>query len=487
MKVVSDMNRLGLTQVGDVLWELPATEGMRVPGRVYADIELLAALEGDQSLTQVRNVAHLPGILRYSLAMPDIHFGYGFPIGGVAAFAVDDGVVSPGGVGYDINCGCRLLATDLDRAEVGTKMRTLVDHLFRDVPSGVGSSGAIAKLSRKELERLLVKGAAWAVERGSGHPTDLDHTEANGALPGADPEVVSDRAYTRGLDQVGTLGSGNHFLEIQVVDEVFDSRAAQAFGLQVGQITLMIHCGSRGFGYQVCEDYLAVMGAAATKYGIALPDRQLACAPVTSPEGRQYLAAMACAANYAWANRQMIMHLTEEALLHALKISPRDLGMRLVYDVAHNIAKLEDHVVEGKTVKACVHRKGATRAFGPGEAEVPQDYREVGQPVLVPGDMGRASFVCKGSAEAMNQTFGSTCHGAGRVMSRSQALKRAKGRAIDRELLAAGVLVRSQGRRTLDEEMPEAYKDVERVVSVMDRAGISPRVARLKPLGVVKG
>jgi len=481
------MTTLGLTRVSDVLWELPATGGMRVPGRVYADSELLAALGGDQCLTQVRNVAHLPGILRYSLAMPDIHFGYGFPIGGVAAFNVEDGVVSPGGVGYDINCGCRLLATDLERSDIEGKVKTLVDQLFRDVPSGVGSSGAIAKLPHKELERVLVTGAAWAVEHGYGRAADLDHTETGGAISGADPEAVSERAYARGLDQVGTLGSGNHFLEVQVVEEVFDREAAQAFGLREGQVTLMIHCGSRGFGYQVCEDYLSVMGAAATKYGIELPDRQLACAPVGSPEGRRYLAAMACAANYAWANRQMIMHLTEAALLHALKISPRDLGMRLVYDVAHNIAKLEEHEVDGKTVKACVHRKGATRAFGPGEPEVPSDYRKVGQPVLVPGDMGRASFVCKGTAEAMRQTFGSTCHGAGRVMSRAQALKRAKGRAIDRELAAAGVLVRSQGRNTLDEEMPEAYKDVEKVVSVMDRAGVSPRVARLRPLGVVKG
>jgi tRNA-splicing ligase RtcB len=481
------MSVAGLERVSDVLWELPATEGMRVPGRVYADAELLRGLEGEQSLNQVRNVAHLPGILRYSLAMPDIHFGYGFPIGGVAAFGIEEGVVSPGGVGYDINCGCRLLATDLQRGDIEPRVKTMVDQLFRDVPSGVGSSGAISKLPRKELERLLVKGAAWAVERGYGRAVDLDHTEAGGALPDADPEAISERAYTRGLDQVGTLGSGNHFLEIQVVEEVFDREAAQTFGLHEGQVTLMIHCGSRGFGYQVCEDYLSVMGAAASKYHIELPDRQLACAPVASSEGRRYLAAMACAANYAWANRQMIMHLTEEALLHALKISPRDLGLRLVYDVAHNIAKLEEHEIDGKPVKACVHRKGATRAFGPGEPEVPFDYRHVGQPVLVPGDMGRTSFVCKGTAEAMRQTFGSTCHGAGRVMSRAQALKRAKGRAIDRELAVAGVFVRAQGRRTLDEEMPEAYKDVEKVVSVMDRAGISPRVARLRPLGVVKG
>jgi len=476
-----------LRQLSEWLWELPATGGMRVPGRVYADHQLLKALQDDQSLVQVGNVAHLPGILCYSLAMPDIHFGYGFPIGGVAAFCVDDGVVSPGGVGYDINCGCRLLATGLESTDLQGKVPRLIDQVFRDVPSGVGSSGAIAKLSRKELEDVLVKGAAWAVEHGYGSRDDLEHTEDGGALSGADPSAVSERAYVRGQDQVGTLGSGNHFLEIQVVDEVFDPEAASAYGLYQGQVTIMVHCGSRGLGYQVCEDYLGVMAAASARYHMDLPDRQLACAPVASPEGRAYLAAMACAANYAWANRQMIMHLTERALLHALRISPKELNLRLVYDVAHNIAKLEDHTIGGEQVKACVHRKGATRAFGPGRAEVPPDYRAVGQPVLIPGDMGTASFVCKGTEEAMRQTFGSTCHGAGRVMSRSQALKRAKGRAIDRELADSGIFVRSQSNKTLGEEMPEAYKDVERVVAVMDRAGISPRVARLRPLGVVKG
>ena len=476
-----------LERISDVVWELPVREGMRVPGRIYADDELVRALEGDQSLEQVANVAHLPGILCCSLAMPDIHFGYGFPIGGVAAFAVEDGVVSPGGVGYDINCGCRLLATDLRLSDVEGKVQALVDRLFRNVPSGVGSSGAIAKLPRKELEKLLVKGAAWAVEQGYGSSADLDHTEDRGAVSGADPTAVSERAYARGLDQVGTLGSGNHFLEVQVVDEVFDRTAAEAFGLAEGQVTVMVHCGSRGFGYQVCDDYLAVMGAASAKYHIQLPDRQLACAPVKSAEGRRYLSAMACAANYAWANRQMIMHLTEEAMLQALRMAPKDLNLRLVYDVAHNIAKLETHVLEGRTVETCVHRKGATRAFGPGRPEVPADYAVVGQPVLIPGDMGTASYVCKGTAEAMTQTFGSTCHGAGRVMSRAQALRQAKGRAIDRELAKKGILVRSQGSKTLGEEMPEAYKDVDRVVGVMHRAGISPRVARLRPLAVVKG
>jgi tRNA-splicing ligase RtcB len=481
------MEATALRRLDQWTWELPATGGMRVPGRIYADDELIEMVREDQSLTQVANVAHLPGILCCSLAMPDIHFGYGFPIGGVAAFSVEEGVVSPGGVGYDINCGCRLLATDLQATEVQKDLKRLVDQLFRDVPSGVGSSGAIAKLSRKELEQVLVEGAAWAVKRGYGTAADLERTEDRGALPGADPDAVSERAYARGQDQVGTLGSGNHFLELQVVDRIFDQQAAETFGLWEGQLTLMVHCGSRGLGYQICDDYLAVMAEAVRRYHIDLPDRQLACAPVSSPEGRSYLAAMACAANYAWANRQMIMHLVEQALLHALRISPKALGLRLVYDVAHNIAKLETHEVEGRPVAACVHRKGATRAFGPGRAEVPAQYREVGQPVLIPGDMGTASFVCKGTEEAMHRTFGSTCHGAGRVLSRAQALKRARGRAIDRELAAAGIVVRSQGPKTLGEEMPEAYKDVERVVSVMDGAGISPKVARLRPLGVVKG
>lgn len=476
-----------LQRRGDVVWELPRTGAMRVPGRIYADERLVAALANDQSLEQVRNVACLPGIVRYSMAMPDIHYGYGFPIGGVAAFRMDSGVVSPGGVGYDINCGVRLMATDLTRSDLEGKIKTVVDQLFRDVPAGVGSSGAIEKLSKAEVNRILVRGARWAVEQGYGKAEDLERTEAGGCLPGADPSRISARAYERGLDQVGTLGSGNHFLEIQVVDEVFDSEAASVFGLELGRITIMVHCGSRGFGYQVCDDYLEIMEAAARKYEIDLPDRQLACAPLRSPEGEAYLSAMACAANYAWANRQMLMHLVERAMEKALSISPRTLNLRLVYDVAHNIAKIETHDVDGKPVTVCVHRKGATRAFGPGHPEVPQEYRSIGQPVLIPGDMGTASYVCRGTETAMQETFGSTCHGAGRVLSRAQALKRAKGRAIDRELGELGIVVRAQGRKTLAEEMPEAYKDVDIVVDVMDRAGISPRVARLRPLGVVKG
>jgi tRNA-splicing ligase RtcB len=481
------VSTLSLAQVSEWVWELPATGEMRVPGRVYADRTLVDSLEGDQSLGQVANVAHLPGIVDYSLAMPDIHFGYGFPIGGVAAFAEEEGIVSPGGVGYDINCGCRLLATDLPVDEAQPHIRRLVDQCFRDVPSGVGASGAIARLSRRQLEDILVKGAAWAVEQGYGRSEDLEHTEDGGALSEADPATVSERAYTRGQDQVGTLGSGNHFLEFQVVDRVFDPGAAAIYGLERGQLAVMVHCGSRGLGYQVCEDYLQSMASASNRYHIQLPDRQLACAPIRSPEGKRYLAAMACAANYAWANRQMIMHLTESAMLRALSLTPKDLNLRLVYDVAHNIAKLESHNRAGTQIRCCVHRKGATRAFGPGRPEVPSDYRQIGQPVLIPGDMGTASFVCRGTETAMAETFGSTCHGAGRTLSRAQALKKARGRAIDQELRDKGIFVRSQSPKTLAEEMPEAYKDVERVVAVMDGAGISPLVARLRPLGVVKG
>ena len=359
-----------LRRVGDDIWELPRVGGMRVPGRVFADADLAATLAGDQSLTQVANVAHLPGIVRYSFAMPDVHFGYGFPIGGVAAFDVAEGVVSPGGVGYDINCGVRLLTTELTRADLGPQPERLVerviDRLFSDVPAGVGSHGAIARLSQADLRVVVVAGAAWAVEKGYGRPTDLDHTEAGGALPGADPDSIGERAYARGSDQLGTLGSGNHFLELQVVDEVFDSEAATAFGLFAEQLTVMVHCGSRGFGYQVCEDSVAVMGQAARRYRLDLPDRQLACAPVGSDEGRRYLAAMAGAANYAWANRQMIMHLVSEALPRALSMEPATIGLRLLYDLAHNVAKLEEHEIDGTMRQLCVHRKGATRAFGPG-------------------------------------------------------------------------------------------------------------------------
>ncbi len=481
------MERHELKKIHDNLYEIPKTGQMKVPGRIFADEALLRNILSDQSPEQVRNVATLPGILSYSLAMPDMHWGYGFPIGGVAATDVETGVISPGGVGYDINCGVRLVRTNLRHSDIRERMRDLVGALFENIPCGVGSRNAIQKLSLSDLDRVLVEGAAWAVKNGFGTLSDLEHTEESGALPGARPDKVSDRARERGRTQLGTLGSGNHFLEVQRVDEIFDAAVAEAFGLQEGHVTIMIHSGSRGLGYQVCDDYLKVMARASEKYGFTLPDRQLACAPVNSPEGKDYFGAMACAANFAWANRQIMMHLSIETFLKTLQISPRNLGAQLVYDVCHNIAKFEEHTVHGKKRMVCVHRKGATRAYPPGHPLVPKAYRAVGQPVLIPGDMGRASYVSVGTQAAMEETFGSTCHGAGRVLSRHKAIKAAKGRAIYRELEDQGIIARSRGKKTMAEEMPEAYKDINNVVQVMHDAGIARKVARLKPLGVIKG
>ncbi len=476
-----------LSRIDEFLWEIPATGRMRVPGRIYADEDLIRAGQQDRSIAQVAHVAELPGIVGYSLAMPDIHWGYGFPIGGVAATRLEDGVISPGGVGYDINCGVRLVATDLPEVEVRKRIRDVVQALYRNVPCGLGSHGAIEKLSDKALRRVLEKGSRWAVDRGYGSEADLEKTEDGGCMEGAHPAKVSERAVKRGLGQLGTLGSGNHFLEVGVVDAVYDSRLGGVLGLEPGQVTMLIHTGSRGFGYQVCDDFLKVMLQVVRKHGIDLPDRQLACAPLDSKEGKDYLAAMACAANYAWANRQIIMALATKALEDAMRVKPSELKARLVYDVSHNMAKLEEHVWKGSPLKVCVHRKGATRAFSRGHPKVPPPYRDVGQPVLIPGDMGRASFVCVGTEKAMEKTFGSTSHGAGRVMSRSQAKKAARGRSLARELEDRGIHVMAEGRSTMAEEMPEAYKDVERVVDVMHSAGISKKVARLRPIGVVKG
>ncbi|HIE03391.1 MAG TPA: RtcB family protein [Candidatus Latescibacteria bacterium] len=461
---------------------------MKVPGRIYSSEKLMEALKGDESPKQVANVAHLPGIVKYSLAMPDIHYGYGFPIGGVAATdSLKDGVISPGGVGFDINCGIRLAVTNLSYEDVKERLEELVDLLYHSIPSGVGSSGAIRKLSTRELRELMVKGAEWALEQGFGALEDLEHIEENGRMDGADPDAVSKRAIERGLDQAGTLGSGNHFLEIGVVEEVYNPALADALGLWKGQVVVWVHSGSRGFGHQVCDDYLQVMQKAVQKYGIDLPDRQLACAPVNSKEGQDYLGAMRCAANYAFANRQIIMDLVRKAWQKAWGISPSDLGLRLVYDVAHNIAKIEKHVVDGQERVLCVHRKGATRAFPPGHPEIPRAYREVGQPVLVPGDMGTESYVLVGTRKAMEETFGSTCHGAGRVMSRAKAKKQAKRRDLRTELEGKGIVVRARGWASLAEEMPDAYKDVGAVVDVVHRTGLSRKVARTRPIGVVKG
>ncbi len=459
--------------------------GMRVPGVIYLDAVLGEGLE-ERAIKQVANVATLPGIVKASLAMPDIHMGYGFAIGGVAAFGQQDGVISPGGVGYDINCGVRLLKSNLKAGTVAPRLRELLGVLYDEVPSGVGSKGKL-RLDREELEKVMALGARWAVSKGMGSLADLERTESGGSMEGADPSLVSMKARERGHSQIGSLGSGNHFLEIQKVDEIYDEQAAAKLGLFQGQVTVMIHTGSRGFGHQVCTDFLEVMEQAVKKYGIILPDRELACAPMNSREARDYLGAMRAAANYAWANRHAIMHWTREAFMRVMGMGPKDLGMEMVYDVAHNVAKMEDHMVDGRMMKLAVHRKGATRAFPPGHPELPGIYKETGQPVLVPGDMGRASFVLLGTQRAMEETWGSTCHGAGRVLSRHEALRRARGRSIYRELEDRGIIVMSAGKQTLAEEMPEAYKDISNVVDVVQGAGLSTKVARLLPMGVVKG
>jgi tRNA-splicing ligase RtcB len=475
-----------LEKMDDYRWLIPKTGPMRVPGIVFSSRSLTKKILQDQSLIQVANVATLPGIVRYSLAMPDIHWGYGFPIGGVAAFDMEEGIVSPGGVGYDINCGCRLMTTLLKADEIRPMLKELVSALFRNIPSGVGSTGAV-RLSEKDEARVAVEGAAWAVKKGFGLPEDLERTEDHGAIAGADPTLLSDRARKRGLQQLGTLGSGNHFIEIQVVDQIHDQQLAHAYNLFEGQVTVLLHSGSRGFGHQICDDFLKEMDKQAPARGFHLPDRQLACAPIKSDLGRRYLAAMACAANYAWANRQVLMHHTQETFLGTLSTSPRELGMRLLYDVCHNIAKKERHEVGGQEAWLCVHRKGATRSLPPEHPNVPDIYRLAGQPVLIPGDMGTCSYVLAGAQGALDKSFGSSCHGAGRVLSRSQAVKMAKGRAINRELEDKGIFVQSRGKRTLMEEIPEAYKDVSQVVEVVHGADLAKKVARLRPLGVIKG
>ncbi len=460
---------------------------MRTDGLVFASAAMMEELRHEQALEQVRNVATLPGIVGPAMAMPDIHWGYGFPIGGVAAFDADEGVVSPGGVGYDINCGVRLLRSDLQAAQIRPVLDRLADALFHNVPSGVGSRRRDLKLSVAETRKVLKQGAAWAVKQGYGEAADLDHIETQGTLPGADPEAVSERALERGRDQLGTLGSGNHFLEIQQVEAVFDEVAAQVLGLFPGQLTVSIHTGSRGLGYQVCDDSLRVMLKASQRYGIELADKQLCCAPLTSPEARDYLAAMAGAANFAFANRQLITSWVRESFEQVLGMGPADLGLQVIYDVCHNIAKWETHEVGGRMRRLCVHRKGATRAFPPGHPETPAAYRAIGQPVLIPGDMGRYSYVLVGTAGAMRETFGSTCHGAGRVLSRHAAIKAARGHDVIGELARQGILVRAAGRATVAEEIPAAYKDVAEVVKVVEQAGIGKIVARLRPMAVVKG
>jgi tRNA-splicing ligase RtcB len=459
---------------------------MRVPGRIYADKTFIEKADTEKALDQVANVACLPGIVKASLAMPDIHWGYGFAIGGVAAFAEHDGIISPGGVGYDIACGVRLIRSDLTAAEVAESVPGLVHEFSRNIPAGVGRKGDI-RLNQDELDRLMTKGVSWAVSNGYGWPEDLDTMEDGGTLDGADVSLISKRARERGLAQPGTLGAGNHFVEVQRVDEVYDPVAADAFGLFPDQLCIMVHSGSRGLGHQVCTDYIKVMDGAADRAGIELPDRQLACAPLGSPEGRDYYAAMACAVNFARTNRQVMTHHIRESCEHVFGSSAEKLGLGLVYDVSHNVAKFENHEVDGQTVRLCVHRKGATRSFPAGHPDVPRRYREVGQPVIVPGDMGTASYVLKGTETAMRETFGSTCHGAGRVMGRKAARKAIRGDELKRRLEASGITIRAGRTSALAEEAPEAYKDIDAVVAVCHEAGLSRKVARLRPMGVVKG
>ena len=477
-----------LNRIGDNLWEIPKTGKMRVPGRVYISQKMLEAqLSEDDALKQVVNVAHLPGIEKYSLAMPDIHWGYGFPIGGVAATNLDGGVISPGGVGYDINCGVRLATTSLKFEDINNKIQNLISKLFQNIPTGVGASGAIKKLSKADLKNVLLKGSIWALENNLGNQNDIVFTEENGTLQGADFSIISERALERGADQLGTLGSGNHFLEVDVVDEIYDQYAADILGLFINQIVVQIHTGSRGLGYQICDDFLKVLQSASKKYGFDLPDKQLACAPIKSQEGQDYLAAMKAAANFAWNNRQVIMHLARKSFLDTFNISIHDLNFNLVYDVCHNIAKIETHKIDNLEKEVCVHRKGATRAFAPGSKQIPTKYMHIGQPVLIPGDMGRYSFVALGTQKAMEETFGSSCHGAGRNLSRHKAMKAAKGRNLLDELKEKGIVIQAKGFKTIAEEMPEAYKDVANVVDVMHKEGITKKIARLRPIGVIKG
>jgi tRNA-splicing ligase RtcB len=450
---------------------------------VYASAALLAQIRKDLSLEQAMNVATLPGIVGSSLAMPDIHQGYGFPIGGVAAMDCGEGVVSPGGVGFDINCGVRLVRTTLEEAAVRPRLRDLVEQIFRDVPCGVGGSGFV-KIGARDLERILVEGARWMVKNGLGEQRDADFSEAGGALEGADPAAVSERARERGLSQLGTLGSGNHFLEVQYVEQVHDETAARAYGIWPGQVVVLIHSGSRGLGHQVCTDYVSVMNQSKAKHHISLPDRQLACGPIRSDEGERYLAAMCAAANFAWANRQGILHFLRGAFQGIFGGAAR---LDLVYDVCHNIAKRERHQVEGRRREVLVHRKGATRAFPAGHREIPADYRAVGQPVFIPGSMGTASWVLAGAEGAMRETFGSVCHGAGRLLSRTAARKGRNAREERDKLEQRGILVRSESRDGILEELPEAYKNVDEVIEVVHSAGLARKVARLRPMGVIKG
>lgn len=475
-------------RISPYVYEIPQTfrADMVVPARFYADGELLADALRDKSLDQLVNTATLPGAVKYALAMPDIHQGYGFPIGGVVATELPDGVISPGGVGYDINCGVRLLGTHLDVEEITPFLDNLATELQRNCPHGVGRGGKI-RLKRNELIRLVEQGGRWAVKHGYATENDLEYTEENGRIPGADASKVSERALNRGQDQIGSLGSGNHFIELDRVEEVFDVQAAERMGLSPGRVVAQIHCGSRGFGHQICSDYVKQFQRVVHKYHIKLPDRELVCAPLSSPEGQDYLAAMSAAANYAFVNRQVLTYLIRQSFEAVLAGKVHNHHVYQIYDIAHNMAKIETHAVNGRSIQLCVHRKGATRAFGPGSPELPANYRDIGQPVLVPGSMGTASWILVGTAKSMQQSFGSTCHGAGRTMSRAQAKRTVDGSDLRQTLEADGIRIRAGSLRGLAEEAPSAYKDVDRVIEVVHGAGIAKKVARIVPLAVIKG
>ncbi len=481
--------KIPLERVDAYRWRIPKSyqPGMLVPGIVFADDVLIEQIIEDNALQQVANVATLPGIVGYSLGMPDIHWGYGFPVGGVAATQIEGGVVSPGGIGFDINCGVRLLSTDLAYAQVHEKADSLADELFRHLPSGVGGTG-MRELSVDEIHAVMVRGAAWAVAEGYGSAEDLVVTEEHGSLAGADPDVVSHTAVQRGVKQLGSIGSGNHFCEVQVVDHIYDTETARAFHIQqVGQIVVTVHCGSRGFGHQIAQDYIRLAEAKQQDFGFHLVDRQLACLPLQSSEGKAYLAAMACGANFAWANRQLLMHGVRQAFSRVFERQMSSQDMPLVYDVCHNIAKMEEYEIDGQKQRVCVHRKGATRAFPANHPDLPEKYQEVGQPVLIPGDMGRYSFVLVGAPGSIAQSFGSCCHGAGRRQSRTAAKKSISSRELFDQLVALGITVRVHSKGLLSEEAPSAYKDAQQVVNVVHNAGLATLVARLKPVIVVKG
>jgi tRNA-splicing ligase RtcB len=484
-----NLPKVPLKKIDSLIWEIPKKyrSQMRVPGRIYADEFLLNKITNDRTLHQCINISCLPGIYKYAITLPDGHEGYGFPIGGVAAFDYEEGVISPGGVGYDINCGVRLLRTDLTRKDVYPELPRILDTLFKYVPSGLGSRGKI-RLTRSELNKVMSEGVNWAIDQDYGWDEDSARCEENGCMPKADPIKVSQIAKKRGIPQLGSLGSGNHFLEIQLVDKIYDERIAKQFGIEhKDQVTVMIHTGSRGFGHQVCSDYLHVMERASRKYHIELPDRELACAPGNSQEAEDYYAAMSCAANYAWTNRQMITHWVRQTFENVLHKSAETLGLHLIYDVAHNMAKIENHQIDGNNRKVYVHRKGATRALPSGHLDVPETYRSSGQPVLLPGSMGTASYLLVGASRCLDLSFGSTAHGAGRILSRRAATRQFRGYEVERELKMKGILIRAASGRIIAEEAPGAYKDIDRVAKVSNDLNIATRVARLIPIGVAKG